>query len=119
MYCVVTSYPVVEGLNVPQAPAGAQLHVTPPFLLSFKAFATKPTGCPRIVGVGGGCTICTEIAVLEEFVPGSLSMPLQAERIGKLGVGIHQGNASFESVERRHDILLSASVRSHGRVGRG
>jgi hypothetical protein len=43
------------------------------------------------VGVGGGCTICTVIELPPEPVPGSLSIPLQAERIARAKVRNNNG----------------------------
>jgi len=67
---------VVPGLKVPHAPVGAQLHVTPPFLLSFSTLATIPAVPPAIIAAGGGWTICTASDPLD--APGSLPIPLQA-----------------------------------------
>jgi hypothetical protein len=44
---------VVVGLNVPHAPAGVQVQLTPPFLLSFVMVADTPTLSPVIIEEGG------------------------------------------------------------------
>ena len=66
---------------MPQAPAGVQLQVTSPLLVSFSTWATSPVVAPASRLAGGGCTSCTVSAPLE--VSGRLSMPLQARRRGE------------------------------------
>jgi hypothetical protein len=69
---------VVDGLNDPQAFAGAQLHVTPPLAVSLRTLATIPALCPAINAAGGACEICTDNPVPEPVL-GSLSIPLQPQ----------------------------------------
>lgn len=53
VYVVELPVSVEVGLNVPHAPAGVQLHVTPALALSLVTVADTPTLPPTVMAAGG------------------------------------------------------------------